>query len=163
MSKPRWADNLPPHIKLTSAQISKLEAVRAELGEAHEAFCWHIATHPEGSKMLQRSLFGALRTQYPTLPDGVLLAQIVWSRLMTARMQGEDLFGLAPKISTSNSEPTEADLRTILDYLRQRGLLTIDALAEAIARDEEHLPSDTPPAPQARAAAQRVTDILREP
>jgi len=159
--KPQWAEELPPHIQLTASQIKELEEVRSELGESHQGFHWHIATHPEGTKMLQRAMYQMLKAQYPKEGDTLLLARIIWTRLMTAMMQGQDLFGLSGKVLMGGAQPTAAELQVIVDYMNQRKLLTLEAVAEAIVREEEQLPNNVPPAPQAAAAVKRVSEILR--
>lgn len=158
--KPQWAKGLPPHFQLTASQIKQLEDVRSELGEPHQAFHSHIATHPEGTKMLQRGIYQMLKAQYPKAGEIYLLAQIIWIRLMTSMMQGQDLFGLSGKVRVS-AKPTAYDLQAILNYMAERELSTLEAVAEAIVQEEEQLPDNIPPAPQAAAAVKRVSEILR--
>lgn len=110
--------------------------------------------------MLQRWSYARLREQHPNADDAFLLALLVWGRLMPARMQGMDVVGLARTVSSSN-EPSAADLRVIMDHLQRRGRLTLQAIADAIVGEEEHMPSNIPPAPHAQEAARQVTEVLR--
>lgn len=157
---PPWSQGLPQHVELSPSQIAELEVIRLGLRVSNEEFGFHIASHPESSKMLQRGIFSALREQFPTAPTEVLLALLVHSRFMAAKMSGEDLFGLNAHITAVSREPTEGNLKVIVATLDRRGLRTLEGVLAAIADEEDRLPSSIPPEPSARAAVARITEIL---
>lgn len=61
----------------------------------------------------------------------------------------------------TGAQPSAADLRVIVNYMERQKLFTLEAVADAIVKDEEQLPDNIPPAPQAREAATRITEIPR--
>lgn len=44
---PRWARQLPDYMRLTTAQVDRLEDIRKRVGASHDEFLIHIAGHPE--------------------------------------------------------------------------------------------------------------------
>ena len=155
-----WLNLLPGHIRLTKQQIDALEAVRRSLGASTTEFAFHLAGHPECSRMAQRQVYAHIQAEVPGGPVELHLALLLRSRLLAAKMSGGDLFGLVRRSAFDTDELTEADLVALRDTLANRQLTSLDLLLDAIAKEEDALPQ-TPSSPQVAAAIVRITSILR--
>ena len=162
MGIPRWATRLFPHIRLTDGQLERLESIRLDAGASEESMELHIQTHPECTKMLQRTLFSEMKSSDPTASDEMILMHLLYSRLLTARLQGVGLLGVNVRTLQNEANPPRDLLDAIHSAMTRRGIRTVDELADAIAADEASLPSVVPTSPRLEGAASRITDVLRE-
>jgi len=135
-----WAKEFPEHIRLTPYQIERLEIIRSALAVSNQEFHFHILTHAECSKMLQRELHRLLKDAHLGMPDEFYLLQVLASRLETARISNTDLFGLAATFPSSVPIEDQRLVTAMVSLIRSRRWHTIDDLANAIADDEAKLP-----------------------
>jgi hypothetical protein len=152
--RPGWARRVG-YLELTRKQIRRLEAIRLKIGVSDEVFLLQLAADPEGTKRLQRFIYGWLKRKTPEMPERLLLAKLVRNRFAAAQLGGGDLFGLA-------SEPPEevgVRIRRIVKEYR-----TIDLMTEAIAADQRAFggPLSVSTRSDFIEAAKHVTEILAE-
>jgi hypothetical protein len=157
-----WVAELLPHIQLTDYQIERLELIRTHAGVSDAEFHLHIQGHPECTKMLQRHVYEQMKREEPGASDEHLLVWIIYLRFITARMTGDDLFGLSRIPVDDFDNPPPEMVAAILSFLRTRGFRTIDDVAQAIVEEEAKLPTNVPPAPEFAEVARQVTLILAE-
>ncbi len=152
--RPSWARRVG-YLELTRKQIRRLEAIRLEIGVSDQVFLLQIAADPEGTKRLQRFIYGWLKRKAPEMPERLLLARLVRNRLTAAQLGGGDLFGLAAV------PPDEVGVR-IRRIVQAHH--TIDLMAAAIAADQRAFggPLSISTRSDFIEAAKRVTDILAE-
>jgi hypothetical protein len=152
---PGWARRVG-YLELTRNQIRRLEAIRRRIGASDEIFLLQLASDPEGTKRLQRFIYGWLKRKTPEMPERLLLARLVRNRLAAAQLGGGDLFGLP----SMPSEEVGVRIRRIVKEYR-----TIDLMADAIAADQR--PFGGPLSVSTRSdfseAAKQVTEILAQP
>jgi hypothetical protein len=162
VQNPNWAQELPAHIRLSSSQIERLEIIRGAVGISDGEFRLHIASHPECSKMLQRTLYQRYQSEQPGQPTEFYLACIVWSRYATAQITGGDLFGLRAMLPNAEAlNDPETAMAAVADVVRKHGWRNIEEVAQAISDEESALPR-IEPAPGYEDAVRQVTLILRE-
>ncbi len=148
---PGWVRLLPPHLRPTEGQISRLETIRREAGASDAEFFAYVASHPVTTRRLQRHLYSEARTLQPHASEHELLATVLLSRWISAQQHGSDVFDL----SQVPPDRLEARVSEIA-----RGFQDIDALADAVAAEDERHPAT--PTPRIWAVASRITEILRE-
>ena len=158
---PEWAKGLLSHIQLTAYQIERLELIRDHSGISHQEFHFHIQSHPECTKKLQRTLFARLKAEDPSVPDEIVLVHLVYSRLLTAGAQGMRLFGIRSQADDHENPPPEL-LAAIFALVRDRGWRTVNDFADALVREEATLPGNTQPAPEMREVARQIALVLAE-
>ena len=158
---PSWNQDFPDHINLTQYQVERLELIRRHVGVPEHSFRLHVIGHPECSKMLQRSLFEQIRRKNPGMPDELALVTVIYTRYLTARATGHDLFGLQRFPLVDPDQPPAELIEAIAEMIRARGWGSIDDVAQAIHDEEARLPT-IPPVPGLEGAARQVTVILAE-
>ncbi len=159
---PTWAVDLPPHIRLCESQIERLEIIRSHIGEHPEGFRFHIQSHPECRRAFQHWMYERLREAEPAALGELLLVQLLRIRLLAAKVDGLELFGLARYASVDAEEISVDLVHRILSLIRENGWTTVDTLTDAIIAYEDTLPGHIPSHPSAQHAADQVTRILRE-
>jgi hypothetical protein len=157
---PRWARRLLPHIKLTDAQIARLEAIRIDAGVDDVSMERHVQTHPQCTKMLQRDLFAEIKKNNPTAPDGAILMKLFYSRLLTARRQGCGLLGVRADNLRDEDNPPRDLLGAIVVEMERRSIRTVDDLADAIVNDESKLRGNVPTSASLQKTAHQISAVL---
>lgn len=160
-NEPTWASTLPPHIRLTSDQVERLEIIRSAIGESHTDFALHIRSQPESVRMLQVWLFEKIKRENPRLTDDMAIVRLIVSRFLSAQITGDDLFGLADRLVPYKT-PDADSVAAVQEVMRQRGLRSLDDVVDAILEEESTLPMN-PPVPGYEEVARQVTLILAEP
>jgi hypothetical protein len=152
--RPGWARRVG-YLELTRNQTRRLEAIRQRVGVSDEVFLLQLASDPEGTKRLQRFIYGWLKRKTPEMPERLLLARLVRNRFTAARLGGGDLFGLA----SVPPEEVEVRIRRIAREYR-----TIDLMADAITADQRAFggPLSVSARSDFSEAAKHITDILAE-
>jgi hypothetical protein len=132
-----------------------LEAIRRRIGASDEVFLLQISADPEGTRRLQRFIYGWMKRKAPEMPERLLLARLVRNRLTAAQLGGGDLFGLA---SVPPEEVGVRIRRVVREYR------TIDLMAAAIAADQRAFGGPLSVSNRADfiEAAKHVTEILAQ-
>jgi len=159
--RPDWSRALPPAIQLSASQITRLEHLRLEAQVPHTDFALFVRSHPKSSRMIQRQVYHSLRQQDPGAPELVILGQLIYSRVVSAVMSGGDLWGLGRYVSPMNPEPTIDAVDATVAIMRAKNLTTIEKVLDAIAQEEDKLPS-IPPAAHLTETARKAGTILAE-
>ena len=115
--KPKWAQDLPPHIALTPYQVDRLEIIRAAVGADHDEYQMHIRSNVECGKMLQRQQYTRIEAEAPNLPPDMYIALLILQRLAAARLAGGDLFDLRANFPDSTPDDNEELLAAVFDIV----------------------------------------------
>ncbi len=152
---PEWAKQLPPHLRPSSDQIRRLEAIRMEFGISHPEFLRHVAGHSETTRRVQKHSYTQIKQQMPRAQEHEVLKELLLSRLRAAAGVGMDLFGLA-----ALAEDNAAFVARINEVVAKYP--TLDSLIDAMLEEERRRDIVVPPAPGFADAARRVAEILAE-
>ena len=151
---PDWAKELPPHLRPSTDQIRRLEAIRVEFGVAEAEFLLHLTCHPETTKRVQRHCYQQIKQQMPSASERDVLKQLLLSRLTAAIGHGSDLFGLA---ALGDEVKFLGRIDALVSWYPN-----LEVLIDAMVEDEERRGPVAPPAPGFEDAARRVAAILTE-
>jgi hypothetical protein len=151
---PRWAKELPTHVRPSSDQIRRLETIRTNYGVSDQDFLMYIAGHSETTRRVQKFFYNQLKNQMPNASEREVLKQLLLSRLTTALGQGSDIFGIA---SLEDESAFDAQIDQVISQHTN-----LESLIDAMIEYEKHQEYQLPASPGMEDAIRKVDEILAE-